>query len=44
MRFKSYKSRKNVCGSKDLETDGLNKGSGTQVTSIVELIKETEEI
>ena len=44
MRFRSYKPRKSVCGSKYLETDGLKKGSGTQVTSIVELIKETEEI
>ena len=44
MRFRSYKPRKSVCGNKDPETDGLKKGTGTQVTSIVELIKETIEI
>ena len=44
MRFRSYKPRKSVCGSKDPETDGLKKGTGTQVTSIVGLIKEIGEI
>ena len=44
MRFRSYKPRKSVCENKDPKTDGLKKGTGTQVTSIVELVKEIGEI
>ena len=44
MRFRSYRPRKNVCGNKDPETEGLKKGTRTQATSIVELIKEIGEI
>ena len=44
MRFRSYKPRKSVCRNKDPEIDGLKKGIGTQVTSIVKLIKEIGEI